>query len=113
MEQELVTRIFDNITFDLGTHLQNTLKLSDRMDVAVGYFNLRGWAVFDALVREKAEHATSAPVVRILIGMVMTAPSRKPSTSYRRASKAHPAPMRMPTSPGNAKTNSSNSCECS
>jgi len=77
MEQGLVTRIFDNITSDLGTHLQATLKVSDRMDVAVGYFNLRGWSVFDALVRDKAEQATSVPVVRILIGMVMTGPQQE------------------------------------
>ena len=46
-----MTRIFDNIKLDLGSHLEKTLQVSNTMDVAVGYFNLRGWAVFDQLVR--------------------------------------------------------------
>lgn len=52
-----MTRIFDNIKFNLGTHLQQSLEVSDRMDVAVGYFNLRGWGAFDSLVREKVAAA--------------------------------------------------------
>jgi len=50
-----LTRIFDNIKQDLGSHLQKTLLVSNTMDVAVGYFNLRGWAVVDQLVKDKAE----------------------------------------------------------
>ncbi|ANQ76036.1 MULTISPECIES: helicase-related protein [Rhodococcus] len=69
-----VTRIFDNIHQKLGSHLQETLRVSERMDVAVGYFNLRGWSVFDSLVEDKAEQGKPVPVVRILIGMVMTGP---------------------------------------
>lgn len=67
-----MTRIFDNIKQDLGSHLEKTLQVSNTMDVAVGYFNLRGWAVFDELVREKAEswNEGDPPIVRILIGMV-------------------------------------------
>ncbi len=72
-----MTRIFDNIALDLGSHLQQTLQISDRMDVAVGYFNLRGWSLFDALVREKADGGKPGPVVRILIGMVMTGPQQE------------------------------------
>ena len=72
-----MTRIFDNIKADLGAHLQQTLQISDRMDVAVGYFNLRGWSVFDSLVRQKAEQGMPVPVVRILIGMVMTGPQQE------------------------------------
>ncbi|MDP8017117.1 helicase-related protein [Prescottella equi] len=72
-----MTRIFDNIKSDLGTHLQQTLQISDRMDVAVGYFNLRGWAAFDALVKEKVAAGATGPVVRILIGMVMTGPQQE------------------------------------
>ena len=67
-----MTRIFDNIKLDLGSHLEKTLQVSNTMDVAVGYFNLRGWAVFDQLVKEKAAgwNAGDPPIVRILIGMV-------------------------------------------
>lgn len=67
-----MTRIFDNIKLDLGSHLEKTLQVSNTMDVAVGYFNLRGWAVFDQLVREKSLNWTKGdpPIVRILIGMV-------------------------------------------
>lgn len=72
-----MTRIFDNIKSDLGTHLQQTLQISDRMDVAVGYFNLRGWSVFDSLVQQKTEQGKPGPVVRILVGMVMTGPQQE------------------------------------
>lgn len=67
-----LTRIFDNIKQDLGSHLEKTLQVSTAMDVSVGYFNLRGWAVFDGLVREKAAswREGDPPIVRILIGMV-------------------------------------------
>jgi len=67
-----MTRIFDNIDQRLGDQLQLTFAAFDRMDVAVGYFNLRGWKIFDQLVCEKPLAGT--PVVRILIGMVATGP---------------------------------------
>lgn len=72
-----MTRIFDNIENKLGGHLQQTLEVSDRMDAAVGYFNLRGWSTFDSLVRKKVEAGATDPVVRILIGMVMTGPQQE------------------------------------
>lgn len=72
-----MTRIFDNIKTDLGPHLQQTLQVSDRMDIAVGYFNLRGWEAFDDLVKQKAAAGDGSPVVRILIGMVMTGPQEE------------------------------------
>lgn len=69
-----VTRIFDNIKADLGSHLLKTLEVSERVDAAVGYFNLRGWGMFDSLVRAKASGTVARPIMRILIGMVMTGP---------------------------------------
>ncbi|MBB2925551.1 helicase-related protein [Cellulomonas cellasea] len=61
-----MTRIYDNITRRLGDDLVTYLGQFERMDVAVGYFNLRGWSVFNDLVASKA----SEPAARILIGMV-------------------------------------------
>ncbi|MFD6858162.1 helicase-related protein [Rhodococcus sp. NPDC060090] len=74
-----MTRIFDNIGLEtaLGTHLQQTFAVSETMDVAVGYFNLRGWSSFDDLVKQKIAADVTGPVVRILIGMVMTGPQQE------------------------------------
>ncbi|MDV3133342.1 helicase-related protein [Mycobacterium sp. 29Ha] len=47
------------------------------MDVAVGYFNLRGWRAFDSLVKKKVEAGVEGPVVRILIGMVIGGPQQE------------------------------------
>ena len=69
-------RIFDNIDHQLGPHLQKTLRESDRMDVAVGYFNLRGWSVFNGIVEQMAQSKT-LPVARILIGMVTGGPQEE------------------------------------
>lgn len=72
-----MARIFDNIKLDLGSHLVQTLKVSDRVDAAVGYFNLRGWAMFDETVRMKAAAVQGQVVMRVLIGMVMTGPQQE------------------------------------
>jgi superfamily II DNA or RNA helicase len=72
-----LTRIFDNIKVQLGAHLQKTFAVSDRMDVAVGYFNLRGWAAFDGLAKQRVDAGVTLPVVRVLIGMVMTGPQQE------------------------------------
>lgn len=69
-----MTRIFDNNPNSpetvLGTRLQEMLRTYARMDTAVGYFNLRGWAQFADLVDAKPLPDDGTPVVRILIGMV-------------------------------------------
>ena len=63
-----MTRIFDNIELNLGGHLVETLSESNRIDAAVGYFNLRGWKLFGDVVQERV--AGAAPIARVLVGMV-------------------------------------------
>ena len=41
------------------------------MDVAVGYFNLRGWEVFDSQVNLMANQG-DRPVARVLVGMLVS-----------------------------------------
>lgn len=67
-----MTRIFDNIDVDLGPHLINTFNTAERMDAAVGYFNLRGWATFADAV--DAKPLGEDPVMRVLVGMTLADP---------------------------------------
>lgn len=64
-----VTRIFDNIDDDLGPHLIKTFEDADRLDAAVGYFNLRGWSTFAKAV--EAKPVGQVPVARVLVGMTL------------------------------------------
>lgn len=63
-----MTRIFDNIELALGGHLVETLRESNRIDAAVGYFNIRGWKLFGDVVQERGSGKNT--VARVLIGMV-------------------------------------------
>lgn len=68
--------IFDNQTFEtkLSTGLQTYFPSYQRIDVATGYFALRGWASLDPLVRESFEVGdVEGPIARVLVGMVLPA----------------------------------------
>jgi superfamily II DNA or RNA helicase len=70
-----LSRIFDNIDLHLGEHLKKVLTDYERMDAAVGYFNLRGWQFFAPIIGEK-KFTKESPAARILIGMTGAEPDR-------------------------------------
>lgn len=71
-----VPSIFDNQTDEtkLSSGLRTYFPSYQRIDVATGYFALRGWASLDPLVRESFESGdVEGPIARILVGMVLPA----------------------------------------
>lgn len=78
-----MARIFDNIDQHLAPHLVATFAGSERMDTAVGYFNLRGWSLFaDAL---DAKPFADEPIMRVLVGMTLADPHDQVQTFLQAA----------------------------
>jgi len=59
-------QVFDNIDQPLLPALQGALRLSDRADFCVGYFNLRGWKELDSHIQHWSE---TDGACRLLVGM--------------------------------------------
>lgn len=71
--------LFDNLSDDtrLAPALQSSFEDYDRLDVATGYLDLRGWDSFAGLVDSKAPDASGEPCARVLVGMVAPSDSQQ------------------------------------
>lgn len=81
-----MAKILDNISDEpkMGDYARVLFEEADRLDVATGYFNLRGWGLFCDLVDEKVGTQAKFPVARILIGMVQGSAHQEVLDAYRR-----------------------------
>lgn len=81
-------RIFDNIDLHLHPALTDTLKISQRADFCVGYFNLRGWKLVDKFI--DAWPGGEGSCCRLIVGM-----SSMPQEELRQALTLANAPSEL------------------
>lgn len=81
-----MVEILDNLSesSQVGTYARKMYAVFDRLDVATGYFNLRGWSVFCDQVDAKMNDTPEYPVARILIGMVQGSLHQEVLEAYQR-----------------------------
>lgn len=83
-------RILDNLSACADTQMESslldTLKTSRSLDVAVGYFNLRGWRLI-AYAVAALPGAADRPKARVLVGM-----TEDPQAEMRRLMRTKPVP---------------------
>ena len=72
-----VPNIFDNLSdaTRLGPALQASLRHFDKVDIASGYLDLRGWREFAEILDERSKEVAHRPLARVLVGMVAPADS--------------------------------------
>ena len=70
-------RIFDNMDLTLVSALRENIPAATRVDVSVGYFNLRGWRLIDRLIEALPAAESSC---RLIVGM-----QHSPQEELRRA----------------------------
>ncbi|WP_420625007.1 helicase-related protein [Candidatus Poriferisodalis sp.] len=78
-------KIIDNIVLDTESELLDSLSASYQLDAAIGYFNLRGWALLAEAVDALPERA-DGPKARILVGM-----HEAPADEMTRLARLEPA----------------------
>ncbi|MFE9453273.1 helicase-related protein [Streptomyces sp. NPDC006739] len=85
--------IFDNLNDQqLGPALKQSLTAFTTVDVATGYFDMRGWEAFQELVEARRDYsvddAAPSPTVRLLVGMVAPSDSQTMLDSLQREIQA-------------------------
>lgn len=79
-------RIFDNIEQSLLPALQDTIRVSQRGDFCVGYFNLRGWKQIDSYIDQWAGGEENC--CRLLVGMPVHGEDEELRDALRLAKKS-------------------------
>ena len=81
-----MARILDNLSDEtkMGSLVRKMFQTFERLDIATGYFNLRGWNMLCDIVDQKISENGSTPIARILIGMVQGSAHQEVLAAYQR-----------------------------